>query len=107
MDRILSLAIVHVASALEDHPEGATDELLAEFAIDQVSDTDEITDEEWLVVRSPPFRAVVQRLVLAAHESADRLGSYRLTATPTPQFVSDWRAWASDVLLSAEHEASG
>lgn len=107
VERLVDLAIVHVATALDDHPEGATDEVLAEFAIDQIGDVEEITLEEWRFARSEAFRAVVLRLVRAAQESADPLGRYRLCATPSPKFVRDWRGWAADALRSMQHAAEG
>jgi hypothetical protein len=106
IERLLDLAIVHVATALDDHPEGATDEILAEFAIDQIGDLEEITAQEWWIARSAPFRTVVLRLVRAAQERADLVGPYRLCASPSPQFVRDWRAWGADALATVQLEAA-
>jgi hypothetical protein len=107
LNRIIDLAIVHVASALDDHPEGATNEVLADFAVDQVCDSEEITIEEWQLARSALFTTAVLRLVLAARETGDDVATYRLCASPSPEYVSFWRRWAEDVLLSAAVIASG
>lgn len=103
MDRMLSLAIEHVEAALDDHPEGATDELIAAFAVDQVCDSDEITDEQWQLARSSEFETAVLGLVRAA--LAETEGNRRLSAAPAPEYVRLWRGWAQDALNTAQARA--